>query len=308
MTNAPYLLPDAPGRLPHRRQEGRRLDDVRRPVLRLRPGRHGRRHREVRRLGRHRPRAPGRPRRRVARACRRAPRRTACSTTRSSPVEVPQRKGDPIVFTTDEGVRADTTAESLGQLRPAFDKAGNITAGNASQISDGGAAVIVMSKAAAERTRRAPRSARSSATARWPVPTRRCSPSRRGPSRRPSSRPGKSVSRRRPVRAQRGVRRRRGRRRWTTSASPTTSSTSTAAPSPSATRSACRAPASRSRSLHELARRGGGLGAAALCGGGGQGDALLVKHGLTDAAELLRRSCWDPSPGSLAPSASVPWG
>jgi acetyl-CoA C-acetyltransferase len=67
------------------------------------------------------------------------------------PVEVPQRRGDPLVVDTDEGVRADTTAESLAKLRPAFDKAGNITAGNASQISDGGAAVIVVSKAAAER-------------------------------------------------------------------------------------------------------------------------------------------------------------
>lgn len=66
------------------------------------------------------------------------------------PVDVPQRKGDPITVTTDEGVRGDTTAESLAKLRPAFDKAGNITAGNASQISDGGAAVIVMSKAKAE--------------------------------------------------------------------------------------------------------------------------------------------------------------
>jgi acetyl-CoA C-acetyltransferase len=63
---------------------------------------------------------------------------------------VPQRKGDPIVVTTDEGVRGDTTADSLGKLRPAFDKAGNITAGNASQISDGAAAVIVVSKAKAE--------------------------------------------------------------------------------------------------------------------------------------------------------------
>jgi len=53
--------------------------------------------------------------------------------------------------TTDEGVRGETTLESLASLRPAFDKAGNITAGNASQISDGGAAVIVTSKAAAEK-------------------------------------------------------------------------------------------------------------------------------------------------------------
>ena len=65
-------------------------------------------------------------------------------------VQVPQRKGDPIVVDTDEGVRPETTAESLGKLKPAFDKEGTITAGNASQISDGGAAVIVMSKAKAE--------------------------------------------------------------------------------------------------------------------------------------------------------------
>jgi acetyl-CoA C-acetyltransferase len=60
-------------------------------------------------------------------------------------VEVPQRKGDPLVIDTDEGVRPGTTAESLGALRPAFDPSGTITAGNASQISDGGAAVVVMS-------------------------------------------------------------------------------------------------------------------------------------------------------------------
>ncbi len=65
-------------------------------------------------------------------------------------VSVPQRKGDPLVVDTDEGVRPETTAESLGKLRPAFDKSGTITAGNASQISDGAAAVIVMSKAKAD--------------------------------------------------------------------------------------------------------------------------------------------------------------
>ena len=66
------------------------------------------------------------------------------------PVAVPQRKGDPLVISTDEGVRASTTMESLGGLRPAFDKNGAITAGNASQISDGGSAVIVMSEKAVE--------------------------------------------------------------------------------------------------------------------------------------------------------------
>jgi acetyl-CoA C-acetyltransferase len=67
------------------------------------------------------------------------------------PVEIPQRKGDPVLFDTDEGVRPGTTAESLAGLKPAFAKDGTITAGNASQISDGGAAVIVASKAAAEK-------------------------------------------------------------------------------------------------------------------------------------------------------------
>jgi acetyl-CoA C-acetyltransferase len=67
-----------------------------------------------------------------------------------TPVLIPQRKGDPIEFREDEGIRADTTAESLGKLRPAFTKDGTITAGSSSQISDGAAAVVVMSKAKAE--------------------------------------------------------------------------------------------------------------------------------------------------------------
>jgi acetyl-CoA C-acetyltransferase len=66
------------------------------------------------------------------------------------PVEIPQRKGDPIVVSQDEGVRGETTAEGLGKLRPAFSKDGTITAGSASQISDGACAVVVMSKAKAE--------------------------------------------------------------------------------------------------------------------------------------------------------------
>ncbi|WP_436501916.1 acetyl-CoA C-acetyltransferase [Actinokineospora sp. HUAS TT18] len=67
-----------------------------------------------------------------------------------APVTIPQRKGDPVVFDTDEGVRGETTAESLAKLRPAFASDGTITAGSASQISDGAAAVVVMSKAKAE--------------------------------------------------------------------------------------------------------------------------------------------------------------
>ncbi|MFJ4536233.1 acetyl-CoA C-acetyltransferase [Streptomyces tibetensis] len=67
-----------------------------------------------------------------------------------TPVEIPQRKGDPVLFSKDEGIRGDTTVESLGKLRPAFSKDGTITAGSASQISDGAAAVVVMSKAKAQ--------------------------------------------------------------------------------------------------------------------------------------------------------------
>ena len=66
------------------------------------------------------------------------------------PVEVPQRRGDPIVVSEDEGVRGDTTVESLSRLRPAFSTDGTITAGSASQISDGACAVVVMSKDKAE--------------------------------------------------------------------------------------------------------------------------------------------------------------
>lgn len=65
-------------------------------------------------------------------------------------VEIPQRKGDPVAFRSDEGIRPQTTVESLAELRPAFSKDGTITAGSASQISDGAAAVVVMSKAKAQ--------------------------------------------------------------------------------------------------------------------------------------------------------------
>lgn len=66
------------------------------------------------------------------------------------PIEIPQRKGDPIVFDTDEFPREGATAEGLGKLRPAFDKDGTVTAGNASGINDGAAAAIVMSESKAK--------------------------------------------------------------------------------------------------------------------------------------------------------------
>ena len=67
------------------------------------------------------------------------------------PVAVPQRRGEPILIEHDEGVRPGTTMESLGGLKPAFSGSGAITAGNASQLSDGGSALVLMSAAAVER-------------------------------------------------------------------------------------------------------------------------------------------------------------
>ena len=66
------------------------------------------------------------------------------------PVEVPQRKGDPLVVTKDEGVRPETTVDTLARLRPAFAAEGTITAGNASQISDGASAVVLTTRAHAD--------------------------------------------------------------------------------------------------------------------------------------------------------------
>jgi acetyl-CoA C-acetyltransferase len=68
-----------------------------------------------------------------------------------APVEIPQRKGEPVIVGRDEGIRPETTAETLGALRPAFTPDGTITAGNASQISDGACAVVVTSAPNAER-------------------------------------------------------------------------------------------------------------------------------------------------------------
>ncbi len=67
------------------------------------------------------------------------------------PIEVPQRRGDPLLVDSDEGVRADVTVDGLGKLRPAFAKEGSVTAGNASQISDGASAVVLASAVAVEK-------------------------------------------------------------------------------------------------------------------------------------------------------------
>ena len=137
-------------RLPHGRLEAGRLDDRRRPVGRLQPVPHGRHGGERREGIRHHARGAGQVRG-ARRSTRPKPRRRrAASRTRSSPVDIPQRKGDPVVFATDEFVDTEKTAEALAGLRPAFDKAGTVTAGNASGLNDGAAAVVVMSAKKAE--------------------------------------------------------------------------------------------------------------------------------------------------------------
>ena len=191
-------------------------------------------------------------------------------------VEIPQRKGDPVVFKDDEGVRADTTTDSLGRLRPAFSKDGTITAG--------------LGLADQRRCRRRRRDEQGQGDRAGPDVDRRDRRARHGRrARLVAAEPARSGDRegvregghhsRRPRPASRSTRRSpqwdwRRRSSW---ASTRTRSTSTVARSLSATRSAC--PGARIV-LHlalELGRRGGGVGAAALCGGGGQGDALIVR-------------------------------
>ena len=154
-----------------------------------------------------------------------------------TPVLIPQRKGDPIEFREDEGIRADTTAESLSKLKPAFAKDGTITAGTASQISDGACAVVVMSAEKAAELGLTPLAeigahgvvAGPDATLQTPA----VAGDRQGVRAR-----GHRPEGPRPGRAQRGVRRRRHRVHPRARASTPRRSTSTAAPSRWATRSA----------------------------------------------------------------------
>jgi len=190
-------------------------------------------------------------------------------------VEIPQRKGDPIVFDTDEGVRGETTAESLGALRPAFDKSGNITAGNASQISDGGAAVIVASKAAAEKLGAEPLGEIVGyGQVAGPDASLITQPARA--IKQALERLGKQVSdvdlfELNEAFAAVGL------------ASMQDLGISDEIVNVNGGAIAVGHPLGMSGTritftlLNELKRRGGGLGAAALCGGGGQGDAILVR-------------------------------
>ena len=190
-------------------------------------------------------------------------------------VSIPQRKGDPIEFKADEGIRADTTAESLSRLRPAFSKDGTITAASASQISDGAAAVVVMSKAKAEElglTWLAEIGAHGVVA---------------GPDSTLQSQPAQAIAK---ACAKEGI--------TPADLDLVEINEAFAAVGLASTRQlgldaarvnvnggaiALGHPIGMSGAritLHlalELQRRGGGVGAAALCGGGGQGDALIVR-------------------------------
>jgi acetyl-CoA C-acetyltransferase len=191
------------------------------------------------------------------------------------PVSVPQRKGDPIMIENDEGVRPGTTAESLGSLRPAFSKDGTITAGNASQISDGGAAMVVMSKAAAERLGCTPMAELIGyGMVAGPDPSLQLQPA--NAIKQALGKIGKQVS---DVKlfeineafAAVGI------------ASMADLGISDEIVNVNGGAIALGHPIGMSGArivmtlINELRRRGGGLGAAALCGGGGQGDAALIQ-------------------------------
>jgi len=190
-------------------------------------------------------------------------------------VSVPQRKGEPLVIETDEGVRPGTTVETLAALRPAFSKDGTITAGNASQISDGAAAVIVMSRAAAERRGVTPLGeVVGYGQVAGPDTSLLTQPSRA--TKRALERAGLALSdvdlfEFNEAFAAVGL------------ASMDDLGLSDDVVNVNGGAIALGHPVGMSGTrlaltlLHELKRRGGGLGAAALCGGGGQGDALLVR-------------------------------
>jgi acetyl-CoA C-acetyltransferase len=192
------------------------------------------------------------------------------------PISIPQRKGDPLVIDTDEGVRSSTTMESLGSLKPAFDKDGTVTAGNASQISDAGSAIVMMSKREAERRGVKP-------LGEFVSYGMVAGPDNASLLHQPSrsimkalDRAGKKVSdvdlfEINEAFAAVGI------------ASMRELGISDDIVNVNGGAIALGHPIGMSGNrlaltlLHELQRRGGGMGAAALCGGGGQGDALIVR-------------------------------
>ena len=241
MTQAPHLLPKSPRGLQVRRRDARRLDGLRRAHLRVRPGRDGHLHREPQRAlpGR----SPARSRTRSPRArtsSRPSRRRTACSPRRSRRSRSRSARATRSCSPRTRASAPTPPPSRSASCAPRSRKDGTITAGSASQISDGAAAVVVMSKAKAEElglTWLAEIGAHG--VVAGPDAIAAGAAGQRDPQGAAASE-GIAAVRPRPGRDQRGVRRRRPRRRPTSSASTRRRSTSTAAPSRSATRSACR--------------------------------------------------------------------
>ncbi|WP_125776789.1 acetyl-CoA C-acetyltransferase [Antribacter gilvus] len=192
-----------------------------------------------------------------------------------APVSVPQRRGEPVVVATDEGVRPDTSTESLARLRPAFSADGTVTAGNASQISDGAAALVLTTRGRAE-------------AAGVPVlATVRSAGQVAGPDTSLHSQPARAVE---AALAREG---------WTVGDLDLVEINEAFAVVVAVSARALGVPLDRVNvhgggialghpvgasgariavhAVHELARRGGGRAAVALCGGGGQGEALLLE-------------------------------
>ena len=192
------------------------------------------------------------------------------------PVGVPQRKGDPLVVKDDEGVRAATTMQSLGALRPAFDKNGTVTAGNASQISDGGSAVVMMSKRVAEQHGVTP-------LGEFVSYGMVAGPDSASLLHQPSRAINLALSRARMRLADLSLVEINEAFAAVGIASMRELGLSDDIVNVNGGAIALGHPIGMSGNrlaltlLHELRRRGGGVGAAALCGGGGQGDALIVR-------------------------------
>ena len=190
-------------------------------------------------------------------------------------VPVPQRRGDPVLFDTDEGVRPDTTAESLSTLRPAFSADGTITAGTASQISDGACAVVVMSASAAA-AHGAPVLATVGAHGVVAGPDNSLQSQPSAAIQRALGKAGQAVGDLDLIEINEAFAAVAIQSMRDLGVGPDKVNVNGGAIALGHPIGASGARISL-HLIHELGRRGGGLGAAALCGGGGQGSALLFQ-------------------------------
>ncbi len=190
-------------------------------------------------------------------------------------VEVPQRRGDPVTFDTDEGVRADTTAEVLSKLPPAFTMGGTVTAGSSSQISDGACAVVVMSAQAAA-ARGLPVLAEIGAHGNVAGPDNSLLSQPSGAIRQALGKAGAAVADLDLIEINEAFAAVAIQSMRDLGVGPEKVNVNGGAIAIGHPIGASGARLALHLAL-ELRRRGGGLGAAALCGGGGQGDALLLR-------------------------------